>query len=735
MPTRATCFFILLFACLTEFAVSVPLSSSEDKRFPDRLQPINAGAGLSVSADEPSVGPAQEKAGSYLVDTPPAFLQDATAVRRARVPVKQHAPARRPGRAAQLLEEFGIKKPSYLNQPARPRPRIGSEPDLVGLARAEAKMPPPRPTPPNRVPPIYTPGKGVEDPGRLKPPSEYEAGLKKKAGRSSAAAPAPAAAAVSRQPPPPAVTPRPALGEDDWPTMENIEPVPYEDLLEGKERIGAIVKEIESRRSSGLSFLQEVNARLTRPSVRSTIEEEQAEGDNGDIPSGVLWNKDAVKTWSVPKRRNPKRFVRPADVPAGVHALKWLYEQGVEPDFDEAFFLGEEQGDQLSSSTGAFLQFADRWTPKRGFELALEKFWPKERNAEAKAEDGRTVRFRMHETLGMGSFGAVARIENTSLPASDPDKFVAGKFMYEYCDAQMPKKNSEEHMKDGLKTELEVRDKILAALENVPDQKGKPLVDKLRYLIASGVATPQVTYEVRKTDVVNAVIGAMWESPPKQTGSPLKQLLRFSTTVLTYPLVGPDLTELFEHRISNAARAFMVYKLVKNLANFEKLGFTHNDLKPANFLARRDGELLIADLGLVEKIGDVFPCLNCTAIYLDPQSAKCAFNDEMRKATPKRDAWALGATLFNFLCSNDLPYDGENLFRKAKMIVGEDERPVIGYLALISKVKRSDWTQIGCPRGIPSLWSILKMLLDPVEESRKTALELSGHPFFNVRGL
>ncbi|PHJ21556.1 rhoptry kinase family protein rop28 [Cystoisospora suis] len=779
---RTVCFFVFSVVSLAKCVTCVSVSGSEDYRLGSSpLSHVTRDAPVRMSSaiqddDDTMVDAVMQVSDSHPMATSSVFLQDALQRVRGRLRWKKDKERERANSAEPAEPE---RKNDIVHQarPVMQQNRHGSEPDLVGLGRIERRRGPAPPTPPGRVPPIYAPVLGIVDPGRLKPLAQYGPGLKAREhvlgggtpspkatpfmpGRRKAPSPPPpspsppasprlpvsrpvtpppAQQPVSRPAAPPAVTPRRALGEGEWPTMEDIEPVPAEELLEGKKRVGEIVRQIQAGQSGGssASFVQELSARLNRPAVRSTLEEELEENDGrsgSDVSSASLWDKDAVKTWAVvKKRRNPKRFVRPADVPPGVHVLRWLDEKGVDPGFYRELVLGrEEQDDDTAAS---FVQSGRRWTPKKGFQLALQFFWPEGKLAEAVDETSRPHRFRMRNALGMGSFGAVVRVEDVTVRADDPNRFAAGKFMYQYVDPNTEGSQSLAMMKRMLRDELSIRDQMLAAMEETPEHRGKPLMAKLRHLIQSGLAAPQMTYEVRKTEIVKAVLGPMWDSSASETGSPAKQSLRFLTTMLTYPLIGPDLSELLEHRIDNAVRSYVVFKLVKVLANFQSLGFAHNDIKPANILARADGDLFLADVGLVVKLGQTFPCMNCTAIYLDPQTAECAFNDGMMKGSAKRDAWALGATLFSILCGDHLPYNAEHLWRRASKQVSRGENVVIPFLSLVSQVTRRNWSQNGCPRSITSLWYILKLLLDPEIETRKTALELSQHAFFKVSGV
>lgn len=548
--------------------------------------------------------------------------------------------------------------------------------------------------------------------------------------------------AFTPPPPPSSPPPPPPLAEGEWPTMAHIQAVPVEVLQEGKRKLAELLSQKSNSEAStaapssvDTSLLQTVVGRLKKPVVRSSLEEEQEEarGDNtlGGVSSRQLWEKDAADKWKVKRRRNPKAFVRPADAPSNVHVLDWLDEQGIRPSFYD-----EEDQPQEGARSPSFLQFFARlfWSPKRGWEKALEKFWPKGTTANAKDEGGRPARLTMHETLGMGGFGVVARVEDVDARPTNPNRCFAAKFMYEFTSPAVPLKKSTANMKSSLESEVQIRDQLLQALDSNALLRGKPMTEKFAHLTSIGVAVPQLTYTLTKTVLEHQIIVSSWEFPPEVTGSPHQDNLRFLTQMVSYPLLGPDMNVLFEQKIEDAVRAYIIYKVVNILAQFEKLGFTHNDLKPENFLVRKDGEVFVADVGLVKKIGEMFPCISCTPTYLDPQSAECAYADQLSKAQSKRDAWALGATIFNVLCNNDLPYNMDALYSRAEAMDGPGH-PIIRFLGFVSKLTRSDWTQDRCGSKDDNLWTIAKVLLDPIEDSRRTALDLSDHPFFKVQGV
>ncbi|PHJ21932.1 rhoptry kinase family protein rop28 [Cystoisospora suis] len=763
--SNTTCFFVFLFAFSIQYA---SVSASEDHPLTSvPVTHVTRDAAVWMSSrtqddDDTMVNPALKEA-----DTSPVFLQDAASLARGRSPARYFVEDRRRPRSADAFQPQRRNDFLHTPRPVMASGRRGSEPDLIGLNRLERRQGPSPLTPPGRVPPIYTPVRGIVDPGRLRPPAQYSPAFQRRVPevprtlrgtpayhqglrgrltplqgrmpqpspiysrglqervpilRREIPIPSPLLPRPSAPVPAPPLTPSHALGEQPWPTMEDIEPLPTEYLLQGKTRVGEIVREIQAGHSGGssASFLQELSARLNRPVVRSTIEEELEENNGrsgSDVSSASLWDKDALRTWAAVRRRSPKAFVRPTDVPGGR--------------FHRQFVLGD--GNLNDRTAVSFLQSGREWTPKKGFQLAFASLWPNGKLAEVKDETGKTHQLKMHKVLGIGAFGAVVMVEDLDVEADEPDRLSAGKFMYQFFDAAQDGQRIAT-MKEMLDKEISVRDTLLAAMDDNPEYKGKSKREKLRILTQSGLAIPQAALQLRKTDM-ERIAGPVWSSPPSQTRSPANESLRFLTTMVTYPLAGPDLEELIKRRIDDSVRAYLVVKLINLVANLERFGFVHNDVKPPNFFAREDGEVLLGDMGLVTRVGDPVPCWNGTGTYFDPRTAKCAFNDERTTATTQKDAWALGVTLFIIMCENHFPFNEEHLFERAARQVPRGSDPIVPFLALVAQIKRRDWSQNRCPRAEKSLWYILQLLLDPEEESRKTALDLSAHAFFKVPGV
>jgi eukaryotic-like serine/threonine-protein kinase len=122
---------------------------------------------------------------------------------------------------------------------------------------------------------------------------------------------------------------------------------------------------------------------------------------------------------------------------------------------------------------------------------------------------------------------------------------------------------------------------------------------------------------------------------------------------------GPDLKFYLEKRPWNLReRLVVVAQICNGLQYIHDQGFTHHDLKPANILFTRKGQLKLTDYSLCR--GRLLPFLDpglteqITPMYVAPELI------EKKDATPRSDIYSLGVTLYlMFACK--VPFEVDSL--------------------------------------------------------------------------
>lgn len=121
---------------------------------------------------------------------------------------------------------------------------------------------------------------------------------------------------------------------------------------------------------------------------------------------------------------------------------------------------------------------------------------------------------------------------------------------------------------------------------------------------------------------------------------------------------GPDLRWYVEQRPWNLKERLVICAQICNgLQYIHDQGFTHHDLKPANILFTRKGQVKITDYSLSRE--RLFGLLNTmtdqiTPMYVAPELVK------REKATPRSDIYSLGIT-FYLLFTGELPFKVDTL--------------------------------------------------------------------------
>lgn len=124
-------------------------------------------------------------------------------------------------------------------------------------------------------------------------------------------------------------------------------------------------------------------------------------------------------------------------------------------------------------------------------------------------------------------------------------------------------------------------------------------------------------------------------------------------------LPGGDLATRLGEPMSPETALALLRQAAEALAQLHRQGLVHRDVKPANFLLRADGSLVLADFGLVAAAGTVDAACGPDTIvgtprYVAPEQLQGA------PASPAADVYSLGVLLHEMLCGRP-PFNGETL--------------------------------------------------------------------------
>jgi serine/threonine protein kinase len=122
---------------------------------------------------------------------------------------------------------------------------------------------------------------------------------------------------------------------------------------------------------------------------------------------------------------------------------------------------------------------------------------------------------------------------------------------------------------------------------------------------------------------------------------------------------GGDLAQHLRCPIGTTQALAWLQQAALGLAQVHRRGYVHRDVKPANFLLRADGTLVLADFGLAARSGERAAGLGQGAVtgtprYVSPEQLQGA------PASPAADVYGLGVLLHEMLAGRP-PFGGETL--------------------------------------------------------------------------
>jgi serine/threonine protein kinase len=143
--------------------------------------------------------------------------------------------------------------------------------------------------------------------------------------------------------------------------------------------------------------------------------------------------------------------------------------------------------------------------------------------------------------------------------------------------------------------------------------------------------------------------------------------LAANKTTIHFPLAKGDLNTTWKaKRLEDGLNAeelkIVLKQIAEGTAYLHNQGFVHRDLKPANILIKENGDILIADLGLVDSVQNIGSVegrrdqmLSGTMEYMAPETYEQPelFQQVTIENCTKRDVWSLGIMMWQLLSNGD----------------------------------------------------------------------------------
>ncbi|CBZ52424.1 unnamed protein product [Neospora caninum Liverpool] len=228
-----------------------------------------------------------------------------------------------------------------------------------------------------------------------------------------------------------------------------------------------------------------------------------------------------------------------------------------------------------------------------------------------------------------------------------------------------------------------------------------------------GLVVPQGVRRVARLPPLLRASAALFPDTP----------LFFLNELIMYPALKCSLDMMAQDHFTREGLRVLVRRLVKVVAGLHQLGFTHNDIKPQNFLVGGDGMVYVGDFAYLIPLGSIQDCnKGFTIDYSSPELMACALKNRKMAMGPERDSWAVGVSAYRLACKNKFPFSLDRKFN-----ANSDPRHIAAYIA---GVKESDLETSRCGNEDRLLMSIVLRLLQPDPAKRATVDELVKEPFF-----
>lgn len=156
-----------------------------------------------------------------------------------------------------------------------------------------------------------------------------------------------------------------------------------------------------------------------------------------------------------------------------------------------------------------------------------------------------------------------------------------------------------------------------------------------------------------------------------------------------------------EDRLTPLQLRTFLKQIAEGMAYLHKEGFVHRDLKPANILIKENGDIVIADLGLVESVQNIGSItqrsnqmLQGTMQYMAPETypqRELCEQVSVENCT-KRDVWALGIMIWQLLSKGDKYHPCQADRLKTDKPIHPD---VFGLFKNVMEKKNDGWFQPG----------------------------------------